>query len=658
MSCSDVDYERMKLIELAQFVLNRKTEDIRSELYEYLVCGAIFHGKGKDGLTKKDIRSSIKEFYELDAPPRLVNSYVRDLVSKKDLIPVQRGDKRTYILSETKLAEISSNNKDYETLREKVIQEILTRVKASCPDMSEPQSKEVVNVFFHIISSIFKRYSSICSDVIAGKMGEIKDIPSLPDFQQISLNNVRRISNLSLRKVVKDQFRDLFIQPSRNFIYFLHSMAQSYTIAQILNLDPELKTLEKESFSKKKLFLDTNIIVSLMCVADAYESVTEVVSLTKDMGIRIVYTPETKKEFLNLLEYSKNLYGRIPIHKESVVKKTEPLMKNPFIASYWMESREKRLTWEGFVARMEGFQELLKDRFSITVDTSRIRGVWSDPEYKELERAVSFADISKPEPTVTHDAYHLWMIKKLREKETADELGMNSYFLTRDYTLDTAERIVYRGGRIPSHIPFDVWSQMIMPFLSPRVVADEASSAYIKIMSSKFPSLTKAVDPKDVIDIMGIWMDDPSVTTELLRKIIGSSYVHQHLQKMRKEGKRKPSEISKVIGPILKQVISTKRKEHESELSNLTKKHDREISTLKEQIDSLMRTPPQRKEIHKPLFIIGISLFVALVVLALVSGRLQFAVADTVYWVLGICGTALIASSVFGSGVFERFKRL
>lgn len=658
MSPSGVDYERMKLVELTQFVLNRKTEDIRSEIYDFLICGAVYHGKGKDGLNKKDLHSSLKEFYGLDAPSKLVDSHLRNLVSKKDILLVQRGNQSIYMLSETKLAEISSTNKDYETLRDKVIQEFLTRVKTGCPDLSKAQSKKIVDVFFDIISSIFKLYGSICSDVIAGKMDEIKDIPRLPDFQQISLNSVKRIGNLSLRKVVKDEFRNYIAQPPRDFIYFLHSLAQSYTIAQILNLDPELQRLEKESFSKKKLFLDTNIIVSLMCVAEARQSVKEVISLTNDLGIKIVYTPETKREFHNLLEYSKTLYARIPIHKKSIIRKTEPLMTNPFIASYWIESREQRLTWRGFVARMEGFEEFLKDNFSITIDTTRIEGIRDDPEYKELEMAVSLADMSKRQSTAAHDAYHLRMISKMREKETVDELGMNSYFLTKDYTLNTAEYIVYKGGKIPSNLTIDVWSQMILPFLSPRVVADEASGVYMTIMSSKFPSLTKSIDPKDMIDMMGIWMDDPSVTTELLRKMIGTRYVHDHLQKIRKEEEKKPSEISKVISPILKQLISTTRKKHESELSNLKTKYDQDISVLKEQINSLKSTPPERKEIHKPLFITGISFIAVLVGLALVSGFFQRAFPDVVYWVLGVCGTALVAASIFGSQVFEKFKQL
>jgi len=658
MSRSDVDYERMKLVELAQFVLNRKMEDFRSELYEYLICGTIYHGKREDGLTEQDIHSLMKEIYGLDAPPKLVDSHVEKLVSRKDIIPIQRGDQVTYILSETKLVEISSKDKDYENLRERVVKEFLTRVKASYPDVSESQSNDAKSVFFNIISSIFNRYGSICSDIIAGKRDEIKDIPSLPDIQEISLKSIKGIGNPHLRKAIKDEFRNFFLQPSKDFIYFLYSMAQSYTIAQILNLDPTLVSLEKERFSRKKLFLDTNIIVSLMCVAEEHESVTGTVSLTRDLGIKMVYTPETRREFLNLLKYSKTLYQRIPIHTKSIIKRTEPLMGDPFIRSYWIESMEKRFGWQAFTTRMEGFQEYLKDKFSITVDMTETRGIWADPEYSELEGAVSLADISKPRDVVSHDAFHLLLIKKLRETETVDELGMRSYFLTRDYTLDMAERTRYRGGRIPSHIAIDVWSQMIMPFLSPKVVTDEASDVYLKIMSSKFPSLTKSIDPKDLIDMMGIWMDDPEVTTELLRKTIGSRYLHQHLQKMREKEVIKPRQISKAIGLVLKQIMSTTRKKHEGELSNLKRKYDKEILTLKEQVESLKSIPLQRKKVHKPLFISGILLFVGLVLLAIASCLFPFAPSDVVYWVLGICGTALIASSVFGSEVFERFKKL
>jgi len=652
-----VDATRIKLVELAQFVLNRRTEDIRSELCEHLICGAIYHEGAKDGLSKEDAHSSVKKHYEVDVPTRLLNSHVLSLVSKGDLISLRKDNQTLYLLSEGKLAEFSSIDKDYWKLRSEVTQEFLVKVKTSYPELSDKQSQEVIDVFFDIVSSIFQRYGSICSDTISGT-AEVGNLALLPDFQQISLDRVRRINDPVLRKVIKDSFRDCLVQPSKNSVYFLLAMAQSYTIAQILNLDPQLQTLERNSFSKKSLFLDTNIIVSLMCVSESSEGMAEIISMTKGLGISIVYTPETQNEFLTLLKYGEELHRRNPIHKKSIVEKTWPLMKNPFIKSYWIESSEKRIEWSAFVARMKAFQEVLGDRFSIKIDAQRIEGIWDDVDYKELERAVSLADCDKPASAVRHDAYHLLMIKKIREKESIDELGMNSYFLTKDYSLNIAEQIIYRGGRIPSNIPIDVWAQMILPFLSPKVVTGEAANVYLKILSSKFPSLARSIDPKDLIEVMGMWMDDPSITTELLRKTIGTNYIHQHLERIREEQEIKTSEISKAIDPVFTRVISSAREEYESKTLALQLKHNQEILTLKEQLSEATKTPRQGHGIHKSLFITGLSLFVALIALAVVSCVYRFVLSDAIYWVLGVCGTALVASSVFGSVVFEKFKQL
>lgn len=656
MSTSELDRERLKLIELSQFVLNRKTEDIRSELYEHIICGSIYHVKQETGVTEKEIQTFIQQFYGLDVSLKLIDTYVQKLVIKKDLIITKKGKNPAFILSEQKLTEITEYNRKYELLKKKVEDNFIKKVKERFSDLSEPESEQVIKIFYHAISSIFEAYGSICSEIIAGKKKQIESISSLPDFQKILLESVKEINNTVLRKVVKDEFTNLFFQPSRDFTYFLYSMAESYTIAQILNLDPELQVLEKENFSRKKLLLDTNLVVSLMCVAQAHKSVVNIISITRDLGIKMVYTQETKREFLDLLKYSKELYARVPKVKKSIIKKVEPLMENPFIKSYWVESEKKRLTWEAFTARMETFDEILKEKFSITMDTSiGNKEIWTDSEYKELEHAVSVADINKPQSAVAHDAYHILLVKKMREKEDLDELGMKTYFLTRDYTLGLAERIVYKGARIPSHIPIDVWFQMIMPFISPKIITEEVSNAYLKVMSSKFPSLTKSINPKDLIDIMGVWMDDPEVSTDLLRKIIGSEYVRQHLRKIREEPEKKISNIGKIVSPILKEALSNTRKKHETEISNLRKKYDQDISELRKQIDSLKTY--YKKGIHKPLFATGVILFLALIICTFIACSLSYSLPGEFYISLTTAGILLVASSVFGPIVFEKFKK-
>lgn len=650
MSSFDEDFKRMKLIELAQFVLNRKTENIRSELYEYLISNVIYHKGEKIGLTKMEIQSSMKEIYGLDVPLKLIEMGIGRLISKNEIIIPKK--EPIYLLSEEKLKEIYSYNEEYKALREKIILEFLNRIR-TVYDLSQSEVDKVSEIFFSIVSTIFSRYGNVCSGIIAGKEGEIKDITTFSDFREICMESVKTLENPILRKLVKDEFRNYFLNPTKEFIYFLYSMAQSYIIAQILNLDPELQTLERESFSKKKLYLDTNVIVSLMCVAQLHDTVSEIISFTRDLGIKMVYTPETRREFLRLLNYAKENYRKIPIHEKRVIQKVEPLMEDPFIRSFWMESKEKEITWDGYVMKMEGFQEYIKDKFSITLDTLQIKGIREDPEFHELIPAISMADFYKLEPAVEHDAFHILLIKKLREKEEIDELGMKYYFLTRDFTLNTAEHSMYSGGRIPSNVTIDCWFQMILPFLSPKIVIEEASDVYVKLLSSQFPSLTRSVDPIDLIDMMGIWMEDPDISTETLRKIIGNYYVRQHLMRLREIPEKEPSKISELVDPILKQVVSTTKREYKQEISKLKTDYDRKISNMKREMRKL-ELLLKKKKISKPLFVTGLGLFVALMISAFLASYLSLSLPDAFYYALGGAGTLFIASSAFGAIVFKK----
>jgi hypothetical protein len=50
------EVERKELIELAQFVLTRRTRDVRNELTKYLIARIISkHGKEREGIVESDM---------------------------------------------------------------------------------------------------------------------------------------------------------------------------------------------------------------------------------------------------------------------------------------------------------------------------------------------------------------------------------------------------------------------------------------------------------------------------------------------------------------------------------------------------------------------------------------------------------------------------
>lgn len=657
--------ERLKLIELSQFVLNRKTENIRSELYEYLVSHALYHRRDEGPISRQDIESALKEKYGLSMPANLLSSCLRSLSASNSVIP--RGDK--YVLSESVVGEVSLHSGEYSKLREKVINEFVSRVEKSFPKLSEYKTAAIRGCFFSVLSMMFQRYGSICGSVIKGEVAEAGELTELPDFQAICDDALKKLDDPLLRKIVEREFRDYISNPTTELIHFLYSIAQSYTIAQIMNVDPSLQALEKEKLSMRRLFLDTNILISLTTM-QAAQLVRPIISFSNSLGVKMVYTPKTEREYLRLLRQSTGRLQRAPKSKRSVIKKVRPLMKDPFVSRYWTELEDGKLqSVDGFLIKMEGFKELLSANFGISQEAPTIDIDRGSDEFAEMSRAVSLADFTKPEPVADHDAYHLLLIQHLREEEDTDELGFRSYFLTRDASLTTAESIMYKGSKTFGNVHASVWLNMITPFLSPKIVLGEASEVYVGLISSQFPSLTKSVNPDLLIDLMGLWMEDPDVDTEVLRRIVGKKYVRDHMRDIDRVLEEEPSKVAEAIDPILKGVVSTLREDHRGKMKELKESHTtemkklkeelegahtKEISELKQRIESLESAP--RRTFIRPLFLTGIILIALMIVCGFISFSLQRPFPETIYYLLGAGGTALIASSYLGEKAFERFK--
>lgn len=94
-----------------------------------------------------------------------------------------------------------------------------------------------------------------------------------------------------------------------------------------------------------------------------------------------------------------------------------------------------------------------------------------------------------------HDAFHLLLIKKLRELNEGDVFGPIFWFLTMDNTLYNAETRFYKPT-IHSSIIADRWIQIITPLLSPAFMSD-AKEAYLGLLSSRLPISAQIIDEDD-----------------------------------------------------------------------------------------------------------------------------------------------------------------
>jgi len=180
---------------------------------------------------------------------------------------------------------------------------------------------------------------------------------------------------------------------------------------------------------------------------------------------------------------------------------------------------------------MEEFEEILEEKYGIQVYTDHIDLVFDSEEMKKLMKAIRMSNPEKPEATVKHDAANIKLIEILRSRSREVEIiGPRYWFLTRDRTLNFAE-ITILGKSLPSSIHIKTWFDLISPFISVDI-----SKPLAELLATPL-IVEEEVDPEQIlfaIKALGPLLEDPNISTETLKKIIGSAYIKKHLEMLKK----------------------------------------------------------------------------------------------------------------------------
>jgi len=670
-SLSDIlspELERKELIELAQFVLSRKTRDIRNELTKYLIARVVSkYAKEREGVLERDLSPLIELEYRLpDFPELFIHSALENMIAEESFIIRDSAEGRRYFLKEIKQGEIESLAEKYQELRRSAMDELVQRIESDYGKLSELQAELVLSVFFSLIGSILVKHTVNCAQAITYGKGEPSKVLEYPDFRTQLDTVLSKISEQKLRDSLSKVIRNMLLNPSKDLLNFLHSMAQGYVILQILNLDPNCIQLERASLAKRKVYLDTNIIIAIVCSGDeSHQAVVDLTKLTTKLGVQLIFSARTKAEFLRRFKESTALYQRISGISKDVTRKAMELMPDPFIKSYRIEKGAGSGSgWGWFSAKMQNVEVILKDEFQIEFDLERKDEILKHGDLEQLTSIVYRAAYpTKSENVAKHDAFHILLINELRKEETPDELGTNYWFLTLDYTLDEAEREFAKETeqrqRLASSIHASTWLDMISTFMSPDIAREEAATIFAELLASELPALTTPINSYDIADLIGPWMDDPNLGTETIRRIVGNEFVRETLGSFR-EAKARGEEIS--LGEVVTPILETLRHEIENkyastiaEMKSGDEKRTREVEEMKKEIEKFRNLDARVTGTRRPLLVFGTLSFILLSTFAVLQAFLKWNFPDIIYNSLLILTIVLLGSAAFGRLVLERY---
>jgi hypothetical protein len=151
---SPAEIEKGPLIELAQFVLNRNTENVREELQEYLVEVALYNTNRNS--TRDDIKAAIeKEFNFSEFPPSILDLALDRMRSRL----VRQGSPPVYTLSVERRKELSEMFHNQQMLRDYFVARILSKIETDRGEISDPASKEITDCTFNFMAAAFNNLS-------------------------------------------------------------------------------------------------------------------------------------------------------------------------------------------------------------------------------------------------------------------------------------------------------------------------------------------------------------------------------------------------------------------------------------------------------------------------------------------------------------------
>ena len=641
-----VDIERRELIELSQFVLNRGTENVREELHEYLVEIALYNSDQEASAT--DIKSLIEKEFDFSAfPLSLVNPALARMGKKL----ISKGTPSKYLLATTRRKELTEMFKRQRLLRSHFIARVLSTISNKYGDISDVANSQIVKCLFKFLGIVFNNLSINLARLISEVPTEVKSVIELLETQEALEKTFEELDDKILSRISVKAITHVIEEYDEKTARFLYALAQSYVLLQILNIDPECQALQKKLIlSDMKVYLDTNIVINLLCehaFPRTHETCVKIVKLTNQLGIKCLITRRTAKEIEKHLQTSDQEYqnmGTVPEHR---VKKLLRYVQDEVIKEYWvLLQNNPGLKWEAFLRRLHKYSSILRKKYSVTIDDTVFDHIHSHPKFDELSKMIQEANPKKAPEVVEHDCFHLLLVGYLREQVKEARILPNRWFVTRDKSLALAEKVrIITEKKRPSSVLVDIWLQMIAPLLSPKVATEEASEVFSRCFSSDFVPSFPRIKLTLLAKLIGPCLDYRDLDKNEIMEIIGDTYLQEHMEKMSQKG---------VLGNYLtRKYISITEKKHQatvnrlleerSELMMKLKKLEKETTTLKEHIEA---------EKHFGKYLVGGTVFIVVWIVTYI-----WILLPTIEEPYTACTLAVLISLIFGYLLgFKRYE--
>lgn len=549
-----------------------------------MIINTVYAYSSTDGtLSHVDLKKYLQKDYPLKNFPELhINNAIEYLVGEGSIVLVNE----KLSLSQPIKNKIKKEIKESEEEQEKILSYIKDVLQEKIPLIKPNQISLITNNLHLILSESFANNGTTTAKILTQSPDGMSELKSLTGFEENYCTKILNVVSKEHHKKLDEIFHDLFSNPSEEFSRYLFSMAQGYVYLEVLNIDPQFQKMQKLSWSKKNIYLDTNALLYLLFPSSImHETVNTLVKLTQELGANVMITEKTAAEYERFLENSKEKYDSIRFRPKYASAYDDARSENPFLSTYVNAlKKDSKLTLNIFSKAFEEYDKLIKFQYNMSIEDIDKTVDLDSEETSRLKVHLTINGPRKSNAVVTHDAYNILLVRKLRESGS-DETGPVAWLLTTDNSLGRSERDTF-GKELPyASVTPDIWLQIISPFVSPTLTIQERSTAFSKLLSSRFKS--HKMDLEDFNVFLTMFMDDSKFNVDHMRIIMGNDFVKEKVHELTEEVSQGKEITFEQFEPIMRKGLAAVEDDYNQKFADSAQEHSSEINKVHNEIDGL-----------------------------------------------------------------------
>jgi len=528
------------LSKLSSLIIRRRN-GLNEDFQEGLLKSAIFNA-GKIGGEIREILSYIYEVGLEHFPIYKIEEILRNLSENGEI--TRKGNR--YLLRE---AEFEEFVKIFKRRRE-ALKNIWMRKR----DVPDKENLKVANkVFQRFIHEYLYAESNLIADVLSCQKETHKALSPLEIFDS-ALNY---INDANLRGNVQRLIIDILASPDNmDFIRTLYEIVLNMICLRIFS-DTSASTFKGADLSGKTFVLDTNVLFPLLIPDHPQHAATSrIVSITEKLGVKCVFTKRTMQEWFEVLEKANRRFRFLQSTRPSLLKEVEDI----FIYSYFRrKDSDPSLAWSKYYSQMKNVENLAKlyevplyeEREEYISDTKGLKIIehLSTDVYRSGKRRLDIRFI-KSRTVSKHDAYHLLLVRRLREESPSTSLGPSYWFLTYDSSLLEADRalniLLGSPHAVPSSLLVDMWVLMASLFSFSQSETEELGEIFTVLFRNYFTPPSKRISASMVVEVLSPFLSYQSLSDDDLKVVLEDRQIRRLYFRLR-EARSVSSEKARLI---------------------------------------------------------------------------------------------------------------